>query len=153
MSVIQKGSPIVFSLGDGPAKYLKIGSSSEVKVYLQNVRLSKGADSQVIPDGNGEEVGVVYFNQKKNLSLSLFISGSSVSNAETAFQTSIEIGDELILSYDDWPEIDSDASSGMTGDTTNGSGQFIIDSAEKVRATGQIAEWSIVAIQRTNDLT
>lgn len=151
MSVKQKGAPVVFGIGSGSAKLIKAGSGSELSVYLQNVRLAFSSDSQESMDGNGEVVGKVFFNEKRTLTMSLFVSGATKAAAETAFESDITPGDELIVSYNEWEEVDSDTN--LTGDSTAGEGKFVVDTAEKVRQAGQIAEWNITATMYANDLT
>lgn len=152
MSVVQKGNPIVFGLGAGPAKLLKAGSGSEIEVYIQDARLAFSANSQEIMDGNGEVTGKVYFDNRRTLTMTLFISdGTNIAGAESNFESNIVPGDELQISWNEWEEVDSDTA--MTNDAVLGEGQYVVDTCEKTRAQGQIAEWSVTAIMYANDLT
>lgn len=151
MSVVQKGNPIVFGIGAGPAKLLKAGSGSEINIYIQDARLAFSANSQEIMDGNGEVTGKVYFDNRRTLTMTAFISADTKANAETAFESDIVPGDELQISWNEWTEVDSDTA--MTGDAVTGEGKYVVDTCEKTRAQGAIAEWSVTAIMYASDLT
>ena len=154
MSVIQKGNPVVFGIGSGTAKLIKSGDSTETSVYLQDVRMSKAADSQEIMDGNGEVTGKVFYNQKRTLTMTCFVTGATKSAAETAFAYDVDPGDKLLVSYNEWLEVASDsANAGLTGTHTDGEGQWVVDAAEKVRTSGGVAEWSITAMMYANDIS
>jgi len=154
MSVIQKGNPVVFGLGSGTAKLIKSGDSTETSVYLQDVRMSKAADSQDILDGNGEITGKVIFNQKRTLTMTCFVSGATKSAAETAFSYDVDVGDKLVVSYDEWLEVASDDANATLTDThTDGEGLWMVETAEKTRTAGGIGEWSITAMMYANDIT
>lgn len=154
MAVIQKGSPIVFGIGSGTAKLIKSGDSTEATVFLQDVRIQKGANSQEILDGNGEVTGKVYFDQRRTLTMTVFVSGATKSAAETAFAYDIDPGDKLVVSYDEWTEVASDdANTTLTGTHTDGEGQWVVESSEKVRTNAGIAEWSVTAIMYANDIS
>ena len=156
MSVFQKGNPIAFGLGAGPAKLMKVGSGTAFNVYIQDARLAFSANSQEVMDGNGEVTGKVYFDNRRTLTMTVFISGQADPNntkafAETNFESNIVPGDELQISWDEWEEVDSDTN--ISPDTTIGEGQYVVDTCEKTRAQGAIAEWSVTAIMYANDLT
>ena len=154
MSVIQKGSPIVFGIGSGSAKLIKSGNSAETSVFLQDVRMSKGSDTQEVMDGNGEVTGKVFFNQKRTLTMTCFVTASTKSAAETAFAVDVDAGDKLIVSYDEWSEVASDdANATLTGSHTDGEGLWVIDTAEKTRTAGGIAEWSLNCTMYANDIS
>lgn len=154
MSVIQKGAATVFGIGSGTAKLIKSGDSTELSVYLQDVRIQKSADSQVLPDGNGETKGKVYFNQTRTLTMSMFVSGANISAANTAFAYDVDPGDKLVISYDEWLEVASDdANATLTGTHTDGEGQWVVDTSEKVRTSGGISEWSVTAMMYANDIS
>jgi len=154
MSVIQKGSPIVFGIGSGSAKLIKSGNSAETSVFLQDVRMSKGSDTQEVMDGNGEVTGKVFFNQKRTLTMTCFVTADSKANAETAFAVDVDAGDKLIVSYDEWAEVASDdANATLTGSHTDGEGLWVIDTAEKTRTAGGIAEWSLNCTMYANDIS
>jgi len=155
MSVIQKGNPIVFGIGSGAAKLIKSGDSGnpELTVYLQDVRYNKNADTQEVMDGNGEVTGKVFFNQKNTLTMTCFVSGLNKATSETLFQVDIDPGDRLEVSYNEWLEVASDNASSLTGTPTNGTGQWVVDSSDKTRTSGGIAEWSITATMYANDIT
>lgn len=153
MSVVQKGSPITFGIGSGSAKLLKLETGSERTVFLQNVRLSIASDAQEIRDGNGEITGKVFFDKRKTLNASMFVSGPDQANAESDFVETASPGDEVILSYNEWLEVASDGASALTGTPTNGTGKFVLDTIERVRSSGGIAELSITATEYVADLT
>jgi len=154
MSVIQKGNAVVFGIGSGTAKLIKSGDSTETSVYLQDVRMSKSANSQEILDGNGEVTGKVYFDQRRTLTMTCFVTGATKSAAETAFAYDVDPGDKLVVSYDEWVEVASDdANATLTGTHTDGEGLWVVDTAEKVRTSGGIAEWSITAMMYANDIS
>jgi hypothetical protein len=155
MAVVQKSRPVAFGLGAGPAKLIKVGSGNEMKVHIQDARLSFSANSQEVMDGNGEVVGKVYFDNRRTLTMNLFISGTSaqdtMTQAEANFESDIVPGDKIVISWDEWNEVDADEN--LTGDSTAGEGQYVVDTCEKTRAQGQIAEWSITAIMYANDIS
>lgn len=151
MAVVQKGSPVAFGIGSGSAKLIKAGSGSEINVFIQDARLAFSANSQEIMDGNGEATGKVYFDGRRTLTMNVFISGATKAASETAFESNIVPGDELVVSWDEWEEVDGDTN--LTGDSTAGEGKFVVDTCEKTRAQGQVAEWSVTAIMYANDLT
>lgn len=151
MAVVQKGNPVAFGIGAGSAKLIKAGSGSEISVYIQDARLSFSSNTQEIMDGNGEVTGKVFFDERRQLSMNVFISGATKAAAETAFESDISPGDELIVSWDEWEEVDGDTN--LTGDSTAGEGKFVVDTCEKTRAQGQVAEWAVTATMYANDLT
>lgn len=153
MATVQKGSPIVFGIGSGPAKLIKFESGSERSVFLQDVRLSVSSDSQEIKDGNGEVTGKVFFDKRKSLTATMFVTGANEAGAETAFIEAASPGDEVVLEYDEWAEVASDAASTLTGTPTNGTGKFVLDTIDKARTNGNIAELSITATEYVADLT
>ena len=153
MATVQKGSPITFGIGAGPAKILKLESGSERSVFLQDVRISIASDTQEIMDGNGEVTGKVFFNKKKTLTASMFVTGTNQADAETAFIETASPGDEVIMEYDEFPEIASDQANTLTGTPTNGTGKFVLDTIERSRTSGNISELSITATEYVADLT
>lgn len=142
-----------FGIGSGSAKLIKFESGTEGKVFLQDVRLSISSSSQEIMDGNGEVTGKIFFDKRKTLSATMFWTASQSLTAEQGFVQDVEPGDELILEYDEWLEVASDQAQTLTGPPTQGSGKFCIDTIEKVRTAGGIAEFSITAVEYVADLT
>jgi hypothetical protein len=154
MATVQKGSPIVFGIGAGPAKLIQFETGSERSVFLQNVQLSIASNSQEIQDGNGEVTGKVFFDKRKTLTASMYMTASSEAAAETSFIETASPGDEVIMEYDEFAEIASDvAATELTGAPTSGTGKFVLDTIDRTRTAGNIAELSFTATEYVADLT
>jgi len=154
MATVSKGSSVPFGIGSGSAKLIKFESGTEGKVFLQDVRLSISSSSQEIMDGNGEVTGKIFFDKRKTLSATMFwTANGNTQTAEAGFAQDVEPGDELILNYSEWSEVNSDQADSLTGNPANGTGKFCIDTIEKVRTAGGIAEFSITAVEYVADLT
>lgn len=155
MSAIQKGASVAFGHGGSTPATIQIGTSgTEIPVFLQDIRVSNSSSSQEILDGNGECTGKIFFDQRDTLTTTLFISGTDVADAEAKYLTDINPGDILYIGSP-WTEANSaNASSVLTTQTyTNGQYNYIVDTAEKVRTTSGIAEWSITAVSYATNLT
>ena len=86
--------------------------------------------------------------------MTCFVTASTKSAAETAFAVDVDPGDKLIVSYDEWTEIASDDANATLSDThTDGEGLWVIDTAEKTRTAGGIAEWSLNCTMYSNDIS
>jgi|DEB0MinimDraft_10_1074344.scaffolds.fasta_scaffold20230_4 hypothetical protein len=156
MATLSKGSSVPFGIGSGSAKLIKIGGGTEGKVFLQDVRLSISSSSQEIMDGNGEVTGKIFFDKRKTLTATMFwTANGGTQTAEQGFVQDVEPGDELVLAYDEWLEVASDQANTLSGSPTptSGTGKYCIDSIEKVRTSGGIAEFSVTAIEYVSDLT
>ena len=154
MATVSKGSSVPFGIGSGSAKVIKFGGGTEGSVFLQDCRLSISSSTQEIMDGNGEVTGKIFFDKRKSLSATMFwttLGGGHT--AEQGFVQDIEPGDELILEYDEWLEVASDQASSLSGTSTDGTGKFCIETIEKVRTAGGLAEFSITAVEYVADLT
>ena len=155
MSAIQKGASVAFGHGGSTPATIQIGpTGTEIPVFLQDIRVSNSSSSQEIIDGNGECTGKIFFDQRDTLTTTLFISGTDVANAENNYKTNIKPGDNLYIGSP-WTESNSsNASSVLTAENyTNGEYNYIIETAEKVRTTSGISEWSITAVSYATNLT
>lgn len=154
MSAIQKGASVAFGHGGSTQAVLKLNSGSDVYVFLQDMRVNASSSTQEIIDGNGECTGKVFFDQRDTLTTSLFVGATPGGNdAEANFNLDIKPGDVLYLGSA-WSEANStNATSQVGGAYTNGEYNWVIDSAEKVRTTSGISEWSITAVSYATDLT
>ncbi len=154
MSAIQKGASVAFGHGGNTQAVLKLNSGSDVYVFLQDMRINASSSTQEIIDGNGECTGKVFFDQRDTLTTSLFVGATPSGNdAEANFNVDIKPGDVLYLGSA-WDEANSSNATSQLGVAyTNGQYNWVIDSAEKVRTTSGISEWSITAVSYATDLT
>lgn len=154
MSAIQKGASVAFGHGGNTQAVLKLNGGSDVYVFLQDMRINASSSTQEIIDGNGECTGKVFFDQRDTLTTSLFVGETpSGNNAETNFNLDIKPGDVLYLGTA-WDEANSaNASTQISVAYTDGAYNWVIDSAEKVRTTSGISEWSITAVSYATNLT
>ena len=154
MSAIQKGASVAFGHGGSTQALLKLNSGNDIYVFLQDMRVNASSSTQEIIDGNGECTGKVFFDQRDTLTTSLFVGATPGGNtAEQNYNLDIKPGDVLYLGSA-WSEANStNATSQLGAAYTNGQYNWVIDSAEKVRTTSGISEWSITAVSYATDLT
>jgi len=155
MSAIQKGASVAFGHGGNTQALLKLNSGNDIYVFLQDMRVNVSSSTQEIIDGNGECTGKVFFDQRDTLTTSLFVGANpgGGNTAEANFNLDIKPGDVLYLGSV-WDEANStNAATELSAAYTNGQYNWVIDSAEKVRTTSGISEWSITAVSYATDLT
>lgn len=154
MSITNKGAAGCYGLGSGSAKVFKATNGNAIRGHIRRAELRLTSDQIEIPDGNGDAVSLAFFNQKKTLTLQLFISAvDTVANSWNHFNEPVEPGDTLIVDFAQWPEVASVNSTSLPGGGANGSAKWCVTEALKVRSNNEVAEWQVTAICGENDLT
>jgi hypothetical protein len=139
MSKILKGSAFTYGTKtDGTALSVSINGGTAISIFPTELRLSYEGDTNTATNSNGEVISHCSYNQRKVLNLTGIVSGTDVSNADSNFATTFLVGQSLDIDLTEWAEVD------------DGSGNYIITSAEKTRSSSNYAEWTIAAIEYEN---
>ena len=117
-------------------------AATALSVTHQEQSFSKSAEKVEHTDGNGETVGLTFFNAKNELSLRCYPSGATIAAAKTA-NVLPAIGDKLTVAWTSSP----------AHEDTDLAGDYIVEGCSKTRRVGEKVEFDISVVKYSTDLS
>jgi hypothetical protein len=138
MSVRRKAIGVAWGLAGSAFAYAAAATVLAVKGVSEEYK--KSARKVEVLDSNGEPNGLVFFDQRKTVTLRLYPTAATIANADTAAGTmGIEVGDRLTIT--------------AAGDPDLAGATWVVDEVGKARTRDDIVFFDVTATKYAVDLS